>query len=132
MKIQFLGAAGEVTGSRHLVEAMLSGESRHFMVDYGMFQGGREATNKNLEPLPFSPKDLDFVVLTHACSTLLASILAPTMLAEVGVAFSTTIASFVVLAQPEFALFAMSPVVFGTLRKMLALHCFILGKKKAS
>ena len=66
MKIQFLGAAGEVTGSRHLVQAMLSGESRHFMVDYGMFQGGREATNKNLEPLPFSPKDLDFVVLTHA------------------------------------------------------------------
>ncbi len=36
------------------------------MVDYGMFQGGREATNKNLEPLPFAPKDLDFIVLTHA------------------------------------------------------------------
>jgi metallo-beta-lactamase family protein len=66
MKIQFLGAAGEVTGSRHLVEVMLSGSVRHFMVDYGMFQGGREATNKNLEPLPFSPKDLDFIVLTHA------------------------------------------------------------------
>ncbi|QWD60699.1 MBL fold metallo-hydrolase RNA specificity domain-containing protein [Polynucleobacter sp. MWH-UH35A] len=66
MKIQFLGAAGEVTGSRHLVEAMLSGKPRRFMVDYGMFQGGREATNKNLECLPFSPKDLDFVVLTHA------------------------------------------------------------------
>ena len=66
MKIQFLGAAGEVTGSRHLVEVMLSGKLRHFMVDYGMFQGGREATNKNLEPLPFSPKDLEFVVLTHA------------------------------------------------------------------
>jgi len=66
MKIQFLGAAGEVTGSRHLVEVMLSGAPRHFMVDYGMFQGGREATNKNLEPLPFPPKDLDFIVLTHA------------------------------------------------------------------
>ena len=66
MKIQFLGAAGEVTGSRHLVEVMMSGKLRHFMVDYGMFQGGREATNKNLEPLPLSPKDLDFVVLTHA------------------------------------------------------------------
>jgi len=66
MKIQFLGAAGEVTGSRHCVEVMLSGRSRHFMVDYGMFLGGREAANKNLEPLPFSPKDLDFVVLTHA------------------------------------------------------------------
>ena len=66
MKIQFLGAAGEVTGSRHLVEVNLSGNPRHFMVDYGMFQGGREATNKNLEPLPINPKDLDFIVLTHA------------------------------------------------------------------
>ena len=66
MKIQFLGAAGEVTGSRHSVEVMISGKLRRFMVDYGMFQGGREATNKNLEPLPFVPKDLDFVVLTHA------------------------------------------------------------------
>ena len=66
MKIQFLGAAGEVTGSRHSVEVNMAGGVRHFMVDYGMFQGGREATNKNLEPLPFAPKDLDFVVLTHA------------------------------------------------------------------
>lgn len=66
MKIQFLGAAGEVTGSRHLVEVTLSSGQKRFMVDYGMFQGGREATNKNLEPLPFSPNDLSFVVLTHA------------------------------------------------------------------
>ena len=66
MKIQFLGAAGEVTGSRHLVEVSLAGRVHHFMVDYGMFQGGREASNKNLEPLPFDPKDLDFIVLTHA------------------------------------------------------------------
>jgi metallo-beta-lactamase family protein len=66
MKIQFLGAAGEVTGSRHSVEVLLSGKTRHFLVDYGMFQGGREATNKNLESLPFAPQDLDFIVLTHA------------------------------------------------------------------
>lgn len=66
MKIQFLGAAGEVTGSRHSIEVFLSGRSHRFMVDFGMFQGGREATNKNLEPLPFAAKDLDFVVLTHA------------------------------------------------------------------
>ena len=66
MKIQFLGAAGEVTGSRHLVELLLNGKTRHFMVDYGMFQGGREATNKNLGVMPIPPKELDFVVLTHA------------------------------------------------------------------
>lgn len=66
MKIQFLGAAGEVTGSRHLVQATISGRVHHFLVDYGMFQGGHEASQKNLEPLPISPNDLDFVVLTHA------------------------------------------------------------------
>ncbi len=66
MKIQFLGAAGEVTGSRHLIEANVAGRTHHFLVDYGMFQGGREVTNKNLEPLPIPPKELDFVVLTHA------------------------------------------------------------------
>ncbi len=66
MKIQFFGAAGEVTGSRHLVQASLGGHSRRFMIDYGMFQGGHEASLKNLEALPFSPKEISFVVLTHA------------------------------------------------------------------
>lgn len=66
MKIQFLGAAGEVTGSRHSLEAVIGGRDLRFMVDFGMFQGGREATAKNLESLPFSPKELEFVVLTHA------------------------------------------------------------------
>lgn len=66
MKIQFLGAAGEVTGSRHSVEATIGERELRFMVDFGMFQGGREANVKNLEPLPFSPKALEFVVLTHA------------------------------------------------------------------
>ena len=66
MKIQFLGAAGEVTGSRHSVEATVGERELRFMVDFGMFQGGREASVKNLESLPFSPRELEFVVLTHA------------------------------------------------------------------
>lgn len=66
MKIQFLGAAGEVTGSRHSVEATIGERELRFMVDFGMFQGGREAGVKNLESLPFSPNELAFVVLTHA------------------------------------------------------------------
>ena len=66
MKIQFLGAAGEVTGSRHSVVVSLGGREARFMVDFGMFQGGREATAKNLEPLPFPPNEIQFIVLTHA------------------------------------------------------------------
>ena len=41
MKIQFLGAAGEVTGSKYLLEMDLAQRSRRIIVDYGMFQGGR-------------------------------------------------------------------------------------------
>ncbi len=62
MRITFFGAAGEVTGSCYLVE---TGETR-FLVDCGMFQGGREAYRKNLSALQCEPRSLDFVVLTHA------------------------------------------------------------------
>ncbi|MEF7615716.1 MBL fold metallo-hydrolase [Aquincola sp. MAHUQ-54] len=62
MRISFIGAAREVTGSCFLVEA---GGAR-FLVDCGMHQGGREARERNLAPWPFAPEDIDFVLLTHA------------------------------------------------------------------
>ena len=64
MRLSFLGAAGEVTGSCTLVE---TGNTR-FLVDCGMFQGGREARAKNLHALDFgfNARDIDFVLLTHA------------------------------------------------------------------
>lgn len=62
MKIQFFGAAGEVTGSCYLV----SGGGARFLVDCGMFQGGQDAWQKNLRALPFDVRELDFVLLTHA------------------------------------------------------------------
>ncbi len=62
MKITFLGGAGEVTGSCHLIE---TGRAR-FLVDCGMFQGGPEAAAKNRAHFAFDPRALDFVLLTHA------------------------------------------------------------------
>lgn len=62
MRITFCGAAGEVTGSCYLAE---SAEVR-FLVDCGMFQGGREAWRKNLRALSFDLRKLDFILLTHA------------------------------------------------------------------
>ncbi len=64
MRIGFFGAAGEVTGSCTLVE---TGDLR-FLVDCGMFQGGREARTKNLNALKFGfdVRSIDFVLLTHA------------------------------------------------------------------
>jgi metallo-beta-lactamase family protein len=62
MKLTFNGAAGEVTGSCYLIET----DSVRFLVDCGMFQGGREADIKNRQFPAFDIRDLDFVLLTHA------------------------------------------------------------------
>jgi metallo-beta-lactamase family protein len=66
MKIQFLGAAGEVTGSKYLLEMDLAQRNRRVIVDYGMFQGGREALEKNQGSLPILASEVDCVILTHA------------------------------------------------------------------
>lgn len=66
MDIHFLGGAGEVTGSKYLVDGETNGRHYRFFVDYGMFQGGRQAIAKNLSTLDFPPDSIDFVVLTHA------------------------------------------------------------------
>lgn len=62
MLVQVCGAARAVTGSCYLVEA---GNSR-FLVDCGMHQGGDRDEALNFEPFAFDPRELDFVVLTHA------------------------------------------------------------------
>ena len=62
MKLRFLGAAGEVTGSCLLVQA----EGVRFLVDCGMFQGGRDAAPKNRRAYARELGPLDFVLLTHA------------------------------------------------------------------
>lgn len=62
MKIIFNGAAGEVTGSRHLIE--ISGAK--FLLDCGFFQGKRRPTRKLNASFYFSPQDIDFVILSHA------------------------------------------------------------------
>ena len=62
MKVTFLGAAREVTGSCYLFE---TGYVR-FLVDCGMHQGGREAPARNRQPFGFDPRTIDFVLLTHA------------------------------------------------------------------
>lgn len=60
--IQFLGAAGTVTGSRYLVRAA----GRRVLVDAGLFQGRKELRLRNWAPFPVDPAGIDAVVLTHA------------------------------------------------------------------
>lgn len=62
IQLMFYGAAGEVTGSCTRVET----SDARFLVDCGMFQGGRLAAQKNLRALHFPLSSIDFMVLTHA------------------------------------------------------------------
>src|SRR3546814_2802713 len=60
--LQFLGAAGTVTGSRYLVEA----NGQRVLVDCGLFQGYKQLRDRNWAPFPVEPSSIDAVVLTHA------------------------------------------------------------------
>ena len=62
LKLSFFGACDSVTGSCYLLE---TGVGR-VLVDCGMYQGGKKLKAKNEGPFPFSPQDIDYVVLTHA------------------------------------------------------------------
>lgn len=60
LKLTFLGAARMVTGSCYLVQA----PGVQFLVDCGLFQGSARELNR--QRFPFDPKEIDFVLLTHA------------------------------------------------------------------
>ena len=62
MNITFCGAAKEVTGSNHLVEAA----GKKFLVDCGLIQGRVAEEERNAEPFIYNPKEIDFMLLTHA------------------------------------------------------------------
>jgi metallo-beta-lactamase family protein len=67
--IQFLGAAGTVTGSKHLIhtgsDASGSGGFQA-LIDCGMFQGPKEWRERNWQDTPIPARQIDAVVLTHA------------------------------------------------------------------
>jgi metallo-beta-lactamase family protein len=63
MKIQFLGAAGEVTGSKHLIT---TDKGKKILLDCGMFQGKGLETDAMNRTLGFDPATLDHIILTHA------------------------------------------------------------------
>lgn len=62
MKITFLGATRQVTGSNYLVEAA----GKRFLVDCGLHQGSMEEELLNERPFDFNPEEIDFMLLTHA------------------------------------------------------------------
>ena len=62
MNITFYGAVREVTGSMHL----LTTEHDRILLDCGMFQGRRKETREKNTVIPFDPRILTNIVLSHA------------------------------------------------------------------
>jgi metallo-beta-lactamase family protein len=62
VSVQFLGAAGTVTGSKHLVR----GSRARLLLDCGLFQGLRALRERNWMPPPVEPRRLDAVLVSHA------------------------------------------------------------------
>lgn len=62
MKVTFWGAAGEVTGSMHLLEA----GGKRFLLDCGLHQGRRKETEFKNRHLPYPGSSIDAVLLSHA------------------------------------------------------------------
>jgi metallo-beta-lactamase family protein len=63
MKIKFIGAAREVTGSKHLV---ITNSGKRLLLDCGMFQGKGLETDSMNRDLMFDPSMIDHIILTHA------------------------------------------------------------------
>src|SRR5918996_4851823 len=62
IRLSFYGAAGQVTGSMHMLEAA----GGRFLLDAGLFQGRRSETHDLNLRLPFDARRVDGVVLSHA------------------------------------------------------------------
>jgi metallo-beta-lactamase family protein len=63
MKLKFIGAAREVTGSKHLI---VTQSGKKILLDCGMFQGKGLETDALNRNLMFDPAQIDHVILTHA------------------------------------------------------------------
>jgi metallo-beta-lactamase family protein len=63
MRVQFIGAAETVTGSKYLLE---SDSGQKILIDCGLFQGTKNNRDKNWQSLPVDPLEITDIVLTHA------------------------------------------------------------------
>lgn len=63
MRIQFLGATREVTGSKHLITL---NNDKKILLDCGMYQGKGLETDAMNRNLGFSPREIDYLILSHA------------------------------------------------------------------
>ena len=75
MQLEFFGAAGEVTGSCHILRA----GGRQLLLDCGMIQGGEDAPARNRRAFPFNASDIDAVVRRLFHGIIATSVEKPTL-----------------------------------------------------
>ena len=63
MKLQFMGATREVTGSKHLITTK---KGLKILLDCGMYQGKGLETDAMNRDLGFDPAEIDYLILSHA------------------------------------------------------------------
>ncbi len=63
MKLKFMGAAREVTGSKHLITTK---KGLNILLDCGMYQGKGLETDAMNRDLGFDPAEIDYLILSHA------------------------------------------------------------------
>ena len=67
--LQFLGAAGTVTGSKHLINTIENTDGKQgfqVLIDCGLFQGKKEWRERNWQNSPVPASEIDAIILTHA------------------------------------------------------------------
>ena len=62
IRVKFLGAASEVTGSKYLLQV----DDFNLLIDCGLFQGRKKLRELNWSEFPVDPATINAVVLTHA------------------------------------------------------------------
>ncbi|MFA4999269.1 MAG: MBL fold metallo-hydrolase [Parcubacteria group bacterium] len=68
MKLTFYGGAKAVTGANYLLlgEPNAKGETTKILVDCGLTQGTKKEEEKNYDPFPYNPAEIDALLITHA------------------------------------------------------------------
>ena len=63
LKITFCSGAQSVTGANYLLEDLETG--RKFLIDCGLVQGEKIAEDTNWQPLPYDPREIEILFITH-------------------------------------------------------------------
>ena len=67
MNLTFWGGTGSVTGANFLLQSSNSSEKKlKILIDCGLMQGTSASDSFNRQPFPYDPKEIDFLIVTHA------------------------------------------------------------------